>query len=81
MRPYIVASLAATLACLYIVLNAEPRHAPAVELAAAGAWPAAAVRMAHRPHGAWLLRAMTDAAAAATLTTLPENEPADPEAL
>ena len=81
MKPYLVASVCAALACIYIVLNAEPRHAPAVELAAAGAWPAAAVRMAHRPHGAWLLRAMTDAAAAATLTTLPENEPADPEAL
>lgn len=81
MKNYIAASAAAALACLYIVVNAEPRQAPAVELAASGAWPAAAVRVARRSQGAWLLRAMTDAAAAATLSSLPSSEPADPLAL
>ena len=81
MNTYIAGSLAGMTACAFIVFTAELPPVPAVDLALAGGWPGAAPDMARHAKEPWLLRAMSRAAAAGTLTTLPRDEPAPPQSL
>ncbi len=81
MNMYSVASLAGVAAFAFIVGNAEPRHAPAVEMAWVGTWSTAAAPMARRAHRSWLLRAMPGTGMPATLESMPVAEPEEPETL
>ena len=81
MKSYLAACLAAMTASVFIALGAGPASGSAVELAATAAWPVRTTPMARRTHRGWLLRAMSDAASAATLTSVPNAESDDPQSL
>ena len=67
MKTYLAACLAAMTASIFI--------------AATAAWPVRATPMARRAHRGWLLRAMSEAAPAGTLTSVPNAESDDPQSL
>ena len=81
MKTYLAACLAAMTASIFIALGAGPASGSAVELAATAAWPVRATPMARRAHRGWLLRAMSEAAPAGTLTSVPNAESDDPQSL
>jgi len=83
MKSYFGASAVAALACFYVVVAAEAPAPPTPVPAAApgAAWPAAATAMARRPHGRWLLRAMSAAGCTGTLASSPCELPAETQPL